>query len=156
MITTKIITEFRRRIFQPETTETEVQPRRRRRRSKTELSHLTEAEASALKYNRMRQLNNESSRRCRQNKKLQQDLLLKELQDRTVQHVLLKERCETLESKVRSMKKFILKHFNDPQKKIAMARNRIIFGDKINDDILCRMVLPKDLPDISSIWSNLH
>ena len=127
-----------------------------RRRSKKDLSQLTEGEVSALKYNRMRQLNNESSRRCRQNKKLRQELLQKELQDQTVQHVLLKERCEALETKVRNMKRFILKHFKDPQKKIEMARKRIIFGDKINDDILGRIVVTKDPPDISSIWSNLY
>ena len=127
-----------------------------RRRSKKDLSQLTEGEVSALKYNRMRQLNNESSRRCRQNKKLRQELLQKELQDQTVQHVLLKERCEALETKVRNMKRFILKHFKDPQKEIEMARKRIIFGDKINDDILGRIVVTKDLPDISSIWSNLY
>ena len=127
-----------------------------RRRSKRDLSQLTEGEVSALKYNRMRQLNNESSRRCRQNKKLRQELLQKELQDQTVQHVLLKERCEALETKVKNMKRFILKHFKDPQKEIEMARKRIIFGDKINDDILGRIVVTKDLPDISSIWSNLY
>ena len=127
-----------------------------RRRSKKDLSQLSEGEVSALKYNRMRQLNNESSRRCRQNKKLRQELLQKELQDQTVQHVLLKERCEALETKVRNMKRFILKHFKDPQKEIEMARKRIIFGDKINDDILGRIVVTKDLPDISSIWSNLY
>ena len=127
-----------------------------RRRSKKDLSQLTEGEVSALKYNRMRQLNNESSRRCRQNKKLRQELLQKELQDQTVQHVLLKERCEALETKVKNMKRFILKHFKDPQKEIEMARKRIIFGDKINDDILGRIVVTKDLPDISSIWSNLY
>ena len=103
-----------------------------RRRSKKDLSQLTEGEVSALKYNRMRQLNNESSRRCRQNKKLRQELLQKELQDQTVQHVLLKERCEALETKVKNMKRFFLKHFKDPQKEIEMARKRIIFGDKIN------------------------
>ena len=127
-----------------------------RRRSKKDLSQLSEGEVSALKYNRMRQLNNESSRRCRQNKKLRQELLQKELQDQTVQHALLKERCEALETKVRNMKRFILKHFKDPQKEIEMARKRIIFGDKINDDILGRIVVTKDLPDISSIWSNLY
>ena len=127
-----------------------------RRRSKKDLSQLTEGEVSALKYNRMRQLNNESSRRCRQNKKLRQELLQKELQDQTVQHALLKERCEALETKVRNMKRFILKHFKDPQKEIEMARKRIIFGDKINDDILGRIVVTKDPPDISSIWSNLY
>ena len=127
-----------------------------RRRSKKDLSQLTEGEVSALKYNRMRQLNNESSRRCRQNKKLRQELLQKELQDQTVQHVLLKERCEALETKVKNMKRFILKHFKDPQKEIEMARKRIIFGDKINDDILGRIVVTKDPPDISSIWSNLY
>ena len=127
-----------------------------RRRSKKDLSQLTEGEVSALKYNRMRQLNNESSRRCRQNKKLRQELLQKELQDQTVQHALLKERCEALETKVRNMKRFILKHFKDPQKEIEMARQRIIFGDEINDDILGRIVVTKDPPDISSIWSNLY
>ena len=127
-----------------------------RRRSKKDLSQLTEGEVSALKYNRMRQLNNESSRRCRQNKKLRQELLQKELQDQTVQHALLKERCEALETKVKNMKRFFLKHFKDPQKEIEMARKRIIFGDKINDDILGRIVVTKDPPDISSIWSNLY
>ena len=125
-----------------------------RRRSKKDLSQLTEGEVSALKYNRMRQLNNESSRRCRQNKKLRQELLQKELQDQTVQHALLKERCEALETKVRNMKRFILKHFKDPQKEIEMARKRIIFGDKINDDILGRIVVTKDL-NLQMKYSNV-
>jgi len=155
-------TGARKRISLLETSQSEDQPKRRRRRKRrsetelTELTELTEGEVSALKYNRIRRLNNESSRRCRLKKKLQQDLLLKELEDQRVQHAILKERCEALESKVRNMKTFFVKHFKDPQKEIAMARQRIIFGDKINDDILRRIVVTKDLPDISSIWSNLH
>ena len=152
-----VVILFRKRISRLEIPQSEEQPRKRRkRRSETDLSHLTEDELSAHKYNRIRRLNNESSRRCRLNKKLQQNLLLKELEDQTVQHAILKERCEALESKVKNMKTFIVKHFKDPQREIAMARQRIIFGDKMNDDILSRIVLPKDLPDISSIWSNLH
>merc|ERR1712232_195166 len=144
--------------LEAETSQSEVRPKRTKRRSETELSQLTEGEVYAQKYNRIRRLNNESSRRCRLKKKLQQDLLQKELDNQTVHHAILMERCEALESKVRSMKTFILKHFKDPQKEIAMARKRIIFGDKINDDILGKMkiVVTKDLPDISSIWSNLQ
>jgi len=140
----------------PETSHSEVKPRRTKRRSEADLSHLSEGEASARKYNRIRRLNNESSRRCRLKKKMQQDLLLKELDDQTVHHAILKERCDALESKVRNMKTFILKHFKNPQREIALARKRIIFGNDINDDILGRIVVTNDLPDISSIWSNLH
>jgi len=149
-------TGARKRISLLDTSQSLDQPRRTKRRSETDPSKLTEGEVSALKYNRIRRLNNESSRRSRLKKKLQQDLLLKELEDQRVQHAILKERCEALESKVRNMKTFFVKHFKDPQKEIAMARQRIIFGDKINDDILRRIVVTKDLPDISSIWSNLH
>jgi len=140
----------------PETSHSEVKPRRTKRRSEADLSHLSEGEVSARKYNRIRRLNNESSRRCRLKKKMQQDLLLKELDDQTVHHAILKERCDALESKVRNMKRFILKHFKNPQREIALARKRIIFGNDINDDILGRIVTTNDLPDISSIWSNLH
>merc|ERR1719411_1771567 len=142
--------------LEAETSQREVRPKRTKRRSETELIQLTEGEVFAQKYNRIRRLNNESSRRCRLKKKLQQDLLQKELDNQTVHHAILMERCEALESKVRSMKTFILKHFKDPQKEIAMARKRIIFGDKINDDILRGIVVTRDLPDISSIWSNLQ
>jgi len=140
----------------PETSQSEVRPKRTKRRSEPDLSKLTEAEISARKYSRIRRLNNESSRRCRQKKKHQQNLLLKELEDQTIQHTILKERCKALESKVRNMKTFFLRHFKDPQREIALARQRIIFGGKIDDDILRRIVVTRDLPDISSIWSNLQ
>ena len=152
----KLNFDFRKNLSLPETSHSEVKPRRTKRRSEADLSHLSEGEVSARKYNRIRRLNNESSRRCRLKKKMQQDLLLKELDDQTVHHAILKERCDALESKVRNMKRFILKHFKNPQREIALARKRIIFGNDINDDILGRIVTTNDLPDISSIWSNLH
>ena len=140
----------------PETSQSEVRPKRTKRRSEPDLSKLTEAEISARKYSRIRRLNNESSRRCRMKKKLEQNLLLKELEDQTVRHTILKERCKALESKVRNMKISFLRHFKDPQRELALARQRIIFGGKIDDDILRRIVVTRDLPDISSIWSNLQ
>ena len=109
----------------------------------------------AMKYQRMRELNNESSRRCRRNKKLKEDFLMTELQDQKAKHTLLVKKREYLETKVRKIKSHILKYFENPQREIALARKRHFFGDKINSDTLEIFFQPQDVPSISSIWSYL-
>ena len=44
-------------------------------------TNLSETEASAQKFRRMRDLNNEASRRCRENRKLKQELAERELEE---------------------------------------------------------------------------
>ena len=107
---------------------------------------------SALKYNRMRQLNNQSSRKCRKNIKLKRDLMLKELEEQKVHGMFLERKCEDLEIKVRKLKSYVLKNFENPQKEVALARQRLVFGHPVSPETL--FFEHQSLPEISSIWSD--
>ena len=108
---------------------------------------------SALKYNRMRQLNNQSSRKCRKNIKLKRELMLKELEEQKVHRLFLERKCEDLEIKVRKLKSYVLKNFENPQKEVALDRQRLVFGHLVSTETL--FFEHQSLPEISSIWSDL-
>jgi len=70
---------------------------------------LTENEASAQKFRRMRDLNNEASRRCRENRKLKQQDAERELLELMVINKEKKRIVAEMEKEVQEMKKKILK-----------------------------------------------
>ena len=70
---------------------------------------LTENEASAQKFRRMRDLNNEASRRCRENRKLKQQDAERELLELMVINKEKKRIVAEMEMEVQEMKKKILK-----------------------------------------------
>ena len=113
----------------------------------------SQREMSALKYNRMRELNNLASQRSRRNLKLKREMMQKELEDQEFRRLLLEKKCQDLELKTVKLKSYILKYFKNPSRDIYLARQRLVFGKTINSDIL--YVEQKASPDISSLWSNI-
>ena len=113
----------------------------------------SQREMSALKYNRMRELNNLASQRSRRNSKLKREMMQKELEDQEFRRLLLEKKCQDLESKTVKLKSYILKYFKNPSRDIYLARQRLVFGKTINSDIL--YFEQKAAPDISSFWSNI-
>merc|ERR1712110_745665 len=71
---------------------------------------LTEDEASAQKFRRMRDLNNEASKRCRENRKLKQEEAEMELQQLMVINQERKRIVAEMERKVKELKARILTH----------------------------------------------
>jgi hypothetical protein len=69
---------------------------------------LTDDEASAQKFRRMRDLNNEASRRCRENRKLKQEEAESELQELMVINQERKRIVAEMEKQVKEMKARIL------------------------------------------------
>jgi DNA anti-recombination protein RmuC len=76
---------------------------------------LTEDEASAQKFRRMRDLNNEASRRCRENRKLKQEEAEMELQQLMVINQEKKRMVAEMEKQVKEMKARILQHVSGGQ-----------------------------------------
>jgi len=130
--------------------------------SGSEFSHLsdstdlTDEEVSALKYRRMRDLNNEASRRCRNKRRVSQENLALELEQQKNKNLLLNEKCHNMEMRIRKLKKFILKNFKNPQQEIALAHQRRIFGSgsvlSVNSESIGIFSDPRDLPEIDCSW----
>ena len=89
--------------------------------------NLTDAEVSDMRYRRMRDLNNEASKRCRENRKLKNELLEAEFEIQRDRNVELRARLTRLENRVRQIKTLYLQH-------IASGQNA-------------------DLPDITQPWT---
>ena len=115
---------------------------------------LTDDEVSASKYRRMRDLNNEASRRCRDRRRMKQQDLAAELEEQRNKNLILKKKCDILELKTRKIKNYILKSFKNPQLEIAMAHQRRIFGETptISSENIGIFSDPKDLPEIDCSW----
>lgn len=114
---------------------------------------LTDDEVSASKYRRMRDLNNEASRRCRDRRRMKQQKMATELDERRNKNLILKEKCDILELKTRKIKNYILKSFKNPQLEIALAHQRRIFGETpISSENIGIFSDPKDLPDVDCSW----
>jgi len=76
----------------------------------TDEGSLTEAEAEKQKYRRMRDLNNEASKRCRENRKSKFSQLEEQRDTLMVRNQALRKRLSTLEANVRKLKTFYLEH----------------------------------------------
>jgi len=127
--------------------------------SESELSQLsdstdlTDDEVSASKYRRMRDLNNEASRRCRDRRRMKQQKMASELDEERNKNLILKEKCDILELKTRKIKNYILKTFKNPQLEIAQAHQRRIFGvTPISSENIGIFSDPKDLPEVDCSW----
>jgi len=70
--------------------------------------NLTEAEISDYRYRRMRDLNNEASKRCRENRKRKFDTLEAECEQLRQRNTQLKEKLRRLEGVVRRVKSYYL------------------------------------------------
>ena len=79
--------------------------------------------------------------------------MLKELEEQKVHGMFLERKCEDLEIKVRKLKSYVLKNFENPQKEVALARQRLVFGHLVSTETL--FFEHQSLPEISSIWSDL-
>ena len=116
-------------------------------------NELTDDEVSASKYRRMRDLNNEASRRCRDRRRMKQQNMAAELDQQRNKNLILKKKCDILELKTRKIKNYILKSFKNPQLEIALAHQRRIFGETpISSENIGIFSDPKDLPEVDCSW----
>jgi len=83
---------------------------------------------SVAKYRRMRDLNNEASKRCRQNRKRKQSDLEAEAEALQKRNVVLKARCRKMEELVDRMKKQFLKRIAKPQTPLDLDK---IMADRL-------------------------
>jgi len=120
--------------------------------SDSETSLLTDDEVSALKYRRMRDLNNEASRRCRDRRRVNQENKERELEQHRHRNLVLRNECDILETKVRKIKNYILKSFKNPQQEIARAHLRRAGLFAANSASIGIFSDPRDLPEIDCSW----
>lgn len=117
---------------------------------------LTDDEVSALKYRRMRDLNNEASKRCRQTRKEKNVSEEVELNGLAERNTKLKAALTKMETQVMELKAKFLAEIRNPSTKIAIARRQMI-GSRLGYDsniIGSLMDTESDqLPDIHSFWS---
>jgi len=117
---------------------------------------LTDDEVSALKYRRMRDLNNEASKRCRQTRKEKMASEEAELNSLAERNTKLKATLNKMETQVIDLKAKFLAEIRNPSTKIAIARRQMI-GSRLGYDsniIGSLMDTESDqLPDIHSFWS---
>jgi len=117
---------------------------------------LSDNEVSALKYRRMRDLNNEASKRCRQTRKekmASEDSELNKLKDRNMK---LKDAVSKMEAQVKNLKGKFLAEISNPSTKIAMARRQMI-GSRLgyNSNLIGSLMDTEspELPDVHAFWS---
>merc|ERR1719234_2149088 len=113
---------------------------------------LTEDEASAQKFRRMRDLNNEASRRCRENRKLKQEEAERELQELMVINQERRRVVEEMERQVQEMKAKILQDVS--------GSSRLLQDVSGSSRLLLQQRLPpgqqnSSPPNLSSMWSDM-
>lgn len=116
---------------------------------------LTDNEVSALKYRRMRDLNNEASKRCRETRKNKQSNREKELEEIQVKNAKLRKVVKIMEHEILLLKKKILTDISNPSMKISLARRRMMNpesgGAGINESPLLNET--GEQPDLNAFWS---
>jgi len=120
-------------------------------------SGLTDEGVSALKYRRMRDLNNEASRRCRENRKTKQGDAEAELDALRQKNITLKQNVHHLESKVSRLKRKFLVSVKQPSREIALARQRQLGQSlAISPDMVGTFMTPDaDIkPELDAFWSS--
>ena len=103
-------------------------------------AELTEDEASAQKFRRMRDLNNEASRRCRENRKLKQEEAERELQQLMVINQEKKRIVAEMEKQVKEMKARILQDVSGGQ----LLQQRLHAGQQHSSP-----------PNLNNMWSDM-
>lgn len=120
-------------------------------------SGLTDDEVSALKYRRMRDLNNEASRRCRENRKAKLGDAEAELDALQQRNITLKQTVQELETKVSRLKRKFLITVKQPSREIALARQRQL-GQSLTispDMVGTFMTSDSDIkPELDAFWSS--
>ena len=119
-------------------------------------SGLTDDEVSALKYRRMRDLNNVASKRCRENRKHKMESAEMELQNLLDKNVHLHETANLLEAKVSKLKSLFLARMSNPGREIANARIRRMGQTlSISPEFVGSLMGSSSnmLPDVNSFWS---
>jgi len=118
-------------------------------------SGLTDEGVSALKYRRMRDLNNEASRRCRENRKTKQGDAEAELDALRQKNITLKQNVHDLESKVSRLKRKFLVSVKQPSREIALARQRQLGQSlAISPDMVGTFMAPDIKPELDAFWSS--
>jgi len=120
-------------------------------------SGLTDEGVSALKYRRMRDLNNEASRRCRENRKTKQGDAEAELDALRQKNITLKQNVHDLESKVSRLKRKFLVSVKQPSREIALARQRQLGQSlAISPDMVGTFMAPDadTKPELDAFWSS--
>jgi len=117
---------------------------------------LTDDEVSALKYRRMRDLNNEASKRCRQTRKQKMAINEHMVNQLTEKNQKLKNIVEKMETQVVEMKLKFITTIQSPSSKIAMARRKMIGSNLGFDTNIIGSFMDtetQELPDIHAFWS---
>ena len=117
----------------------------------------TDEGVSALKYRRMRDLNNEASRRCRENRKTKQGDAEAELDALRQKNITLKQNVHDLESKVSRLKRKFLVSVKQPSREIALARQRQLGQSlAISPDMVGTFMAPDadTKPELDAFWSS--
>lgn len=112
---------------------------------------VTDDEVSAQKYRRMRDLNNEASRRCRENRKTKQQLADMEIELQRAKNRQLKLELARLELKVTKLKSLVMNKVREPPAKTSAAPATPV------PDFLEQLLqgASHDLPDTSSRWPRI-
>merc|ERR1712213_294535 len=121
-------------------------------------SGMTDDEVSALKYRRMRDLNNEASKRCRENRKSKLGNAEAELRNLYEKNLQLKETVAHYESMVARLKSKFLQRVQNPSQEIAFARRRQMSQSQsviIKPEIIGSMMSSNSAkaPDVDTFWS---
>ena len=119
-------------------------------------SGLTDDEVSALKYRRMRDLNNVASKRCRENRRIKMEKSETELKDLLEKNIHLKETVNLLETKVSKLKTIFLSRMSNPGREIAKARVRRMGNTlSISPEFVGSLMSSRSnlMPDVNSFWS---
>ena len=121
-------------------------------------SGMTDDEVSALKYRRMRDLNNEASKRCRENRKSKLGNAEAELRNLYEKNLQLKETVAHYESMVARLKSKFLQRVQNPSQEIAFARRRQMSQSQsviIKPEIIGSMMSSNSVeaPDVDTFWS---
>merc|ERR1712213_156107 len=121
-------------------------------------SGMTDDEVSALKYRRMRDLNNEASKRCRENRKSKLGNAEAELRNLYEKNLQLKETVAHYESMVARLKSKFLQRVQNPSQEIALARRRQMSQSQlviIKPEIIGSMMSSNSVeaPDVDTFWS---
>lgn len=121
-------------------------------------SGMTDDEVSALKYRRMRDLNNEASKRCRENRKSKLENAETELRNLYEKNLQLKETVAHYEAMVARLKSKFLRKVQNPSQEIAFARRRQVSENQsviIKPEIIGSMMSSRStkVPDVNTFWS---
>ena len=118
-------------------------------------SGLTDDEVSALKYRRMRDLNNEASRRCRENRKAKLGDAEAELESLRLKNITLKQNVHELETRVSRLKRKFLITVKQPSREIALARQRQLGQSlAISPDMVGAFMDSDIKPELDAFWSS--